>query len=267
MCGSGGDGGYAKEQARMKAEQDAAIRRVNEVFGKGEGVPVYTSRTVQDMMPVGSYTPTYGGDSWGDIATDAQMVAVPRTVTEQTGWDTATRDKNLAGREKLYSTIMGDAEARLTDRLGKDRSQAERQVRFELARRGLMGGSADIDQGREILEKFQEGSLEARNAALGAANEARSADEKTRVNLINNIRSGMAESDALSAAFAGMQNNANSARDAAMATNIGNFFNDLSVLRGQQQFQQGMDATRNRYRTPTGATSATTGGFSGRITE
>lgn len=255
MCGSGGDGGYSKEQAKMKAEQDLAIQRINEVFGKGEGRPIYGTR--QEGVP-GYYV------DYGEIG--HYVPSTERTVTERTGWDTAARDQAATGREKLYSTIMGDAEARLTDRLGKDRSQAERQVRFELARRGLMGGSADIDQGREILEKFQEGSLEARNAALGAANEARSADEKTRVGLINNIRSGMAESDAMSAAFAGMQNNANQARDAAMATNIGNFFNDLSVLRGQQQFQQGMDATRNRYRTPTGATSANSGGFSGRIT-
>ena len=265
MCGGGGDGGYGKQQEKMKAEQDAAIRRVNEVFGKGEGVPVFTDRWIEEQVPLMGYRTATGGDSFGDMGPSDEMVTQRRKVTEQTGWDTATRDKNLAGREKLYTTIMGDAEARLLDKLGKDRSQAERQVRFELARRGLMGGSADIDQGREVLEKFQEGSLEARNAALGAANEARSADEKTRVNLINNIRSGMAESDALSAAYAGMQNNANAARDAAFATNIGDFFNDLSVLRGQQQFQQGIDAARNRYRTPTGATSANTGGFNGRV--
>lgn len=218
MCGGGGgsdDGGYAARQAQTKAEQDAAIARVNNVFGKGTG---------------------------------------------------AESPANLAGREQLYSTIGADSEARLLDTLGTDRTKAERNVRMQLARQGLMGGSADIDQGSELLEQFQKGSLEARNAATGASNSARANDEKTRVNLINNVRSGMAETDALSAAYAGLNNNANEARDAAMATDIGGFFNDLGILNNQIAYQKGVTNTTGRYAQPGIVSPASSGGFGGRIT-
>lgn len=235
MCGGGGggDGGYGERQDKMKREQDKAIQSINLVFGKGDGTPVWRNRTAREA-----------GEA-------------PRS------YDTTVRDANLAARDQLYGTIRNDSEARLLDTLGKDRSKAEREVRFQLARQGLMGGSADIDQGRELLEQFQEGSLEARNAATASANSARGADETTRVNLINNVRSGMAESDALSAAFAGMQNNATTARDNAMATDIGSFFDDISILRARQQYQDGMNSKLSGGGRSGWLSSATSGGNNG----
>lgn len=233
--GGGGDGGFSKRQDQMKREQDKAIQSINLIFGKGDGTPVWRNRTAREA-----------GEA-------------PRS------YDTAARDANLAERNKLYGTIQTDSEARLLDTLGKDRIKAERDVRFQLARQGLMGGSADIDQGRELLEQFQEGSLEARNAATASSNSARASDENTRVNLINNIRSGMAESDAVSAAYAGLNNNATAARDSAMATDIGNFFDDISILRNRQQYQDGMNGVTGRYGRGGLTTSATSGSNNGRI--
>lgn len=232
--GGGGDGGYGERQDKMKREQDKAIQAINLIFGKGDGTPQWRNRTAREA-----------GEA-------------PRA------YDTSVRDANLAERNKLYGTIQTDSESRLLDTLGKDRTRAERDVRFQLARQGLMGGSADVDQGRELLENFQEGSLEARNASTAASNDARASDENTRVNLINNIRSGMAESDAVSAAYAGLNNNATSARDNAMATNIGNFFDDISILRQRQQYQDGLNGAPGRV--GRGFTSsATAGSNNGRI--
>lgn len=251
--GGGGDGGVAERQAQMKAEQDVAIQQVNAIFGKGEGAPIYGTRTVQ--------TPMYDQD--GNFA--------GYTQTEEryvTGYDTAGRDKNAAERNALYGTITKDASARLLDKLGEDRKDAERGTRFQLARQGLAGGSADIDQNAEILNQFNRGSLEAGNAALATANNARSADEKTRVGIINNIRNGMAANDAISTAFASMENNANEARDAALATNIGGFFDDINNMNAQRQYQLGVQAGRTQFGSGGGvATSGNAGGFGGRITQ
>lgn len=255
--GGGGDGGYAERQAQLKAEQDAAIQKVNAQFGKGDGAPIYATTTTP-----GQWSMTSDTDSAGQ-----QGVYLPPTETRTlTGYDTATRDANAAAREKLYGTISSDAEARLLDKLGTDRTKATRAAGFQLARQGLAGGSAAIDQGSEILKAFQEGSLKARDSALAAGNNARAADEKTRVGLINNIRSGMAENDALSAAYAGLQNNANEARDQAMATDIGQFFGDLAILNNNVRYQQGMTSSLGRYGSSGGYGSASTGGFGGGIT-
>jgi hypothetical protein len=256
MCGGGGggDGGYGARQDQMRREQDRAISAINTIFGRGQGQPIYGTRTV-DGAPVQQLIP--GGGGFTEVTPERQESYV-------TGYNTRERDRNLAERERLYGTIRQDSEARLLDTLGQDRTRAERDVRFQLARQGLMGGSADVDQGRELLEQFQEGSLEARNASTASANDARAADENTRVNLINNIRSGMAESDAVSAAFAGLNNNATAARDSAMATNIGSFFDDISILRAQNQFRGGMDSANSRYGRGGWTSSATSGGDNGR---
>lgn len=255
--GGGGDGGYAERQAQLKAEQDAAIQKVNAQFGKGDGAPMYATSDAPAVWTMTSDTDAGGQQSvW-------QPGGQVRTIT---GYDTATRDANAAAREKLYGTISTDAEARLLDKLGQDRTKATRAANFQLARQGLAGGSAAIDQGSEILKAFQEGSLKARDSALAAGNGARAADEKTRVSLINNIRSGMAENDALSAAYSGMQNNANEARDQAMATDIGGFFSDLAILNNNVRYQQGMGSTLGRYGSSSPYGSASSGGFGGSIT-
>lgn len=259
MCGGGGgDGGYAERQRELRTEQDRAIAEINTIFGRGDGKPLYTPRLVYGDAPIIS------SDDNGTVYGQRPVVG---EVQDITGYDTAARDANLAERERLYGTVGRDAEARLLDNLGEDRTRAERDVRFQLARQGLAGGSVDIDQGREILDKFQRGSLEARNVGTGAANSARSADERTRVNLISNIRNGMSQSDAISAGQAALTNNANEARDAALSTDIGRFFDDLTVLRGQQQFNTGLQTSGAQYpsRGSGSGTSANAGGFNGRI--
>lgn len=251
--GGGGDGGVGERQAQMKAEQDAAIQAINSVFGKGDGAPIWAEREVR--------TPIYDQD--GNYA--GENSAMERYIS---GYDATARDKAAAEREKLYGTITQDASARLLSKLAEDRNDAERGTRFQLARQGLAGGSADIDQNAELLSKFNEGSMEAATAALAAANSARSADEKTRVGIINNIRNGMAQSDALSSSYAALTNNANEARDAAMATDIGGFFDDINNMNRQREFNLGQQAMQQRYGgAGGGATSANAGGFGGRITK
>lgn len=249
--GGGGDGGVAERQVSMKAEQDEAINAINSVFGKGTGSPIYETRSGMRNVTDG----------------EGNMYSEPYEYQAIKGYDTAARDTNAAEREKLYGTITSDASARLLSKLGDDRADAERGTRFQLARQGLGGGSADIDQNAKLLDAFNEGSLEAGNAALAAGNTAKSADEKTRVGLINNIRNGMAQSDALSASFAGLTNNANEARDAALATDIGGFFDDINNANAQRQYQMGLQATRSAYPSGGGiSTSGNSGGTGGRIT-
>lgn len=255
--GGGGDGGYAERAAAMKADQDTAIQQVNAVFGKGEGAPIYETRYRDEVQ----LSPSNGGDG------STQYVTVPVPYQAIVGYDVAARDAAARARTELYGTITGDASARLLDMLGKDRQVAERGTKFQLARQGLAGGSADIDQNREILDKFNEGSLEAGNAALAAGNQARSSDEQTRVGIINNIRNGMAANDAISSSFAALENNANEARDNAMGTTIGGFFDDINTLNKERQYQQGLERTRSQFGGGGVSTSGNSGGFGGRITK
>lgn len=148
---------------------------------------------------------------------------------------------NMAQRESLYSTVRTDAVNKAKQDLEKDYGVAKRQLGFTLARQGLSGGSADVDQGRELTDRYQQGILEAANIGDSTANNFRSSDDKTRVNLINNIRAGLDGGQASQMAYEGMRNNANQARVEAQNASLAGFFNNLMNGWNQYQYQQGVN--------------------------
>lgn len=166
-------------------------------------------------------------------------------------------------RESLYGKFAEDSKALQLDDLTKDRGLAERDVGFDLARRGLMGGSREIDTGREIEDQFNRGVLTADNNAQGVANTARINDEGTRVSLMNSIRSGMGEADAASAAFTAMQNNARDAQTQARNQNVGGFFDAIRGAAASGQQRQAYEDEFKKYRTGGGASGG--GSYGGSV--
>lgn len=166
-----------------------------------------------------------------------------------------------AGREELYGKIAADSKALQLDDLGRERGIAERDVNFDLARRGLFGGSRQIDSESEIGDQFNRGVLTADNNAQSVANDARMGDERTRVSLINSIRSGMDGADASSAAFNAMSANANQAEINAKNQNIGGFFDAIRGSANQFQQADAQQKAFEKYRTG----GATDSGYRGSI--
>ena len=170
-----------------------------------------------------------------------------------------------AGRDQIYSKVAQDAKALQTEDLQKDRSLAEREVGFDLARRGLTGGSRQIDVARDIQDQFSRGILAAENNAQGVANSLQQGDERTRVSLINNIRSGMNEADATSAAFNAMSNNANEAENQARGQNIGGFFDSIRSAAQSRAQTDAYEKAMQRYQTGGGSGGGTYSGSVQRV--
>ncbi|MDP3164366.1 MAG: hypothetical protein Q8N06_02765 [Hydrogenophaga sp.] len=187
-------------------------------------------------------------DEFDQLGFDAALSAYERSKTAGTE------------REALYGKFASDAKALQLDDLTKDRGLAERDVDFDLARRGLFGGSRQIDTDREIEDQFNRGVLTADNNAQGVANTARMNDESTRISLMNSIRSGMGEADAASAAFNSMQNNAKDAETQARNQSVGGFFDAIRGAATAGQQASAYEKEFKKYQTGGGSAGGSYGG-------
>lgn len=233
--GGGGDGGAAERKRQEDYRVNAAIERLNAIFGVNpENDPVqFSSNSL------------LGGQ-------------------RSNGYRNKMHDA-YKKRQELYSDIGDNAVNKASFDLNKDRETTERNNKFTLARQGVAGGSRDIDTEKEILDKYQQGLLEAANLGERTENNARIADEKTKTNLIGSIRSGLDEGSAQQLAFEGQRSNIKSAQDEANAASLAGFFTSLQpALEGysynraydqqlaedakrKQQQSVGLGGTANRY--------------------
>lgn len=276
MCGGGGggDGGAAERKAAEDARQAAAIARLNQTFGVGSAPApdrnAYTKKVtrnvageVVEQSPLRQIKFGKAGDFMG--SPDAVQNLVQVDEFDESGFQNALREyeqsKNAgAERESLYGKFAADSKALQLDDLSKDRGLAERDVKFDLARRGLTGGSRQIDTGREIEDQWNRGVLTADNNAQGVANSARMNDESTRISLMNAIRSGMGEADAASAAFTSMQNNARDAETQARNQSVGGFFDAIRGAASAGQQRQAYEDEFKKFRTPGASGGGSYGG-------
>lgn len=269
--GDAGDGGAADRRNAEDARQAAAIARLNAAFGIGSGRVAPKQADFTRQMAPNQAPPArmYAGNSEGEMVMDdtpfsgaamteedpaAYQAAMAGYEREQLG------NQTMQARKNLYQKFASDAKNLQVADLSKERDVASRDVSFDLARRGLTGGSRNIDADREIGDSFAKGLLTAENNAQGIANSAEQSDEKTRVNLISGIRGGMNEADAVTSALNGMSNSAAQAANDARSQNIGGFFD---TIRAQAQSKADTDAYQKsfeKYRAGGGGAGA---GFSG----
>jgi hypothetical protein len=268
MCGGSdsGDGGAQDRRSQEDARQAEAIARLNAQFGIGGGkiAPNRNNfiRAITQAPAASQANPTaplnqsqgdgsFTSGSFTSNGADGQGLVNPfgfsanvsvdedayqRALTDyQSGLTSENPNKNA--RDALYKKFATDAKNKQLDELGREKALTQRDFSFDLARRGLTGGSRNIDVNRDITDKFNEGVLLADNNAQQVSNTARQNDERTRVGLIGSIRAGMSDADATTAALNGLTNNANQAQDQANSQTLDGFFNTLR--QGAQNYQTG----------------------------
>jgi len=145
-------------------------------------------------------------------------------------------------RNKLYADQRGavyDLNKREVDRQAGD---AERFNRFGLARTGLLGGSVNVDSVADLNRRTNEGLMRAGGIADQASADLRTADERTRSNLISLAQSGIDTGTAAQQSLKGLEVNAANAASARAGSSVGNLFDDLSQAYLFNQQSQGRQA-------------------------
>lgn len=125
--------------------------------------------------------------------------------------------------------------------LNRQKTTTDRELKFSLARGGLIGGSTQNDQQAEKGRLYARGLLDIDRKALGAGAELESADQDARARLISLATSGLDSTTAASQASAAMRTNLQSGQSTARAQGIGDIFGSLKPV-----FDNARDAAQRR---------------------
>lgn len=228
MCGGGG-GGSASQDALAK-EQDLQMKRSN---ARQQNEDLARQRAIAQINQL------YGIDSQVDGTAVEEATGTPQFVSKQFSqkYDGSAQ---RAARESGYDSVRQNALAIALDSLSKQREEAGRNVRFNVARSGLTGGSVDVDENQNLANRYSEGVIQANSNADGIVNNVRGKDEATRADLISRINAGMDANSASQAALAQIQNNQNIAKVDGQSNLLSNFFTGIASGIGGYNYGYGL---------------------------
>jgi hypothetical protein len=146
--------------------------------------------------------------------------------------------------------------------LDRQKGNADRGLKFALARSGLTGGSTQVDQQQLMGEDYGRGLLQVEQKAQGAGASLSAADQDARARLISLATSGLDATTAAQQASAAMRSNLEAGKSEAQLGSLADSFGQtnsfLQNVKDQQKFRQGyLDGT------PGGKRVALYGGASG----
>jgi hypothetical protein len=166
-------------------------------------------------------------------AREAEQAEVERKAQIEAG--TSTIDRAFGARGPQYDRFVEALRQHYQTDLGRQKADADRQLRFSLARGGLTGGSVAADAGTRLGREFTEGILESeRQAQLGLA-DLKARDESTRMNLMSLVQGGADATSAAQQAARAMQTNIAGARGEGLARGLGDMFGGTADLYRRQQ--------------------------------
>lgn len=273
--GGGGDGGAAARQQQIERQKQQARNQVNVLFG--------TAPSADGLTP-GSYTTTkegklvvnpasgYIGDSRLDIGGNVLSGLFGDQAGYQSAIDEYNKEvsdaaANKAARDALYDQVRQNSFEAGKTGLDENKTTAARNTKFSLFAQGLNGGSEDINQNALLDRTYNKGLLDLGAKADATRTDMRSADEKTRLGLLQSIDSGVDQSSAISSAINQLQINADKAASEAQGNTLGDLFADSGLLYSRSKAAQGRQAATVAYpfgyqATPAGANL----GSNGRVT-
>ncbi len=112
--------------------------------------------------------------------------------------------------------------------LNTQKSLADRQAKFGLARSGMTGGSRAIDLGAQLGREYTDGLLTVDQRAQAARADLMGADQQAKNNLLALAQSGLDVTTAQQNAAAAMQANLQSGEATRLAGGLGDIFGTAS---------------------------------------
>lgn len=139
-------------------------------------------------------------------------------------------------RQKQYSDFVSAVRDKYLQDATRQKSVADLQNKFSIARSGLSGGSQAVDSKRQLGEEFQQGVLQSESKAQGALGQLKNADNQSRLNLIQLAQGGLDATTAAGRALANTQTGLESARADATSQGLGDIFaGSAAALKKQQE--------------------------------
>lgn len=149
--------------------------------------------------------------------------------------------------------------------LDTERDKQSRELKFELARRGHLGGSAEIDAVGELSRLYSEGLLNAGSLADGTVNSVRSSDERAKNQAQRDVLLDIDANTAIQGGVNQAQLASQQALDSAKGQNLGDVFGGLGYLYQQGQAKKERTRANVDYAARRGSTVGPASSNSGTI--
>ena len=143
---------------------------------------------------------------------------------------TSAIDQAFSGRGGQLDDFAEALRADFRADANRQKTVADRRLKFAHARSGQTGGSLAADQGRTLGEEFQKGLLKGERGVQGSLADLMSADEASRQNLISLAQGGASLGSSAQAASRALQSNISGAKASGLANDIGDIFSDTRGL-------------------------------------
>lgn len=138
-----------------------------------------------------------------------------------------------------------------TQDLDRQQGDANRGLKFSLAKSGLTGGSTQVDQQKLLGEDYSRGLLNVEQKAQGAGASLQAADQDSRARLISLATSGLDATTAASQAAASMRSNLQAGQSAANLGSLGDSFGQVnSFVQSAKDAQQRRDGYYSTFGGP-----------------
>lgn len=187
-------------------------------------------------------------------------------------WKQSQIDKTIDQINAIYDSDsrkqqISDYQTALQDYYLQDlnyqKTTADRDLKFALARSGLTGGSRQVDANRTLGEEYQKGILQAEQSAQSAASNLQSQDEQSRSNLLSLAQSGLSTTDAATRAASAMQSSLSSAKADAYGQGLGDIFTSVATTKKNSEEQKQQRLANAQYTSLYGPYYTSFNGFSG----
>lgn len=162
------------------------------------------------------------------------------------------------------SDAVGAFRTHMTGDLDRQKADADRSLRFALARSGLMGGSTQVDQQTRMTDDYGRGLLDIERRSQGMGANLEAADQDARARLIGLATSGLDATTAAAQSAAAMRSNLEAAQSDAFMAGLGDMFSNTKQFATQvadaRTRRQALGEGRDALYGPTAATAFYYGG-------
>jgi hypothetical protein len=173
-----------------------------------------------------------GGDSWSALLSgwDEDLAAQARALEKK---------YRTGGREAMYADRAGAVKSVNLRELDRQAGDSRRNLKFNLARAGLAGGSSDVDSQAELARRYNEGTLKVSQLADEAGSDLRMADERARMSLIGQAQAGLDATSATQLALKNLEANSAAAQAVGQYQSLGDLMSDLADYYGVSRYLLG----------------------------
>jgi hypothetical protein len=139
-------------------------------------------------------------------------------------------------RQRQYGDYLGSLRNVYQQDASRQKDMADRNLRFSLARSGLTGGAAAVDQGALLGDEYRRGLLRSEQQAQQGVAGLRAADETSRLNLLQMANAGTGLTSAATNAANAMRSNLATAQSAGTVNALGDIFGGTAdILKKQRE--------------------------------